>query len=266
MATIFAASIDTDTHRVHIDGGWASPYRRPFLLNFAPPIQFQAGLINVNALEGRSISLAGVAAIGRVAANADFYRTQTASKLSSISAIVLTPHSAIVTSSSLRMISSALATPPVRRRPGRRVGAADQQDLAPSASARSTSWPERMPPSMHLDLRADRIDDLRQRGDGGRAPSSWRPPWLETTIASAPVLAASSASSASRMPFRISLPPQSLRIHSTSSQFSVGSNCWPSRPQRGHVLRALDVADDVAEGPALAAQHGQPPSAASSPC
>jgi hypothetical protein len=41
---------------------------------FCAAIQFQAGLINVNALEGRSISRAGVAAIGSVAANADFYR------------------------------------------------------------------------------------------------------------------------------------------------------------------------------------------------
>jgi hypothetical protein len=37
--------------------------------------------------------------------------TQTASRLSSISAIVLTPHSPIVVSISLAMMSSALATP-----------------------------------------------------------------------------------------------------------------------------------------------------------
>jgi len=40
-ATISAASIDTDTRRVHVDGGWASPYRRPFLLNFAPRFNFK---------------------------------------------------------------------------------------------------------------------------------------------------------------------------------------------------------------------------------
>ena len=28
-----ASSIDIDTRRAHADGGWASPYRRPFLLN-----------------------------------------------------------------------------------------------------------------------------------------------------------------------------------------------------------------------------------------
>src|SRR5262249_58786708 len=57
------------------------------------------------------------------------------------------------------------------------------------------------------------------------APSSWRPPWLETTIACAPLLAASSASSVSRMPLRISLPGQIERIQSTSFQFSEVSNC-----------------------------------------
>ena len=44
-------------------------------------------------------------------------------------------------------------------------------------------------------------------------------------MASAPVLAAISASSLSSMPFRISLPPQRSLIHSTSFQESCGSNC-----------------------------------------
>ena len=97
------------------------------------------------------------------------------------------------------------------------------------------------------------------------APSSWRPPWLETMSASAPLSTASCASSASWMPLRISLPPQRFLIHSTSSQDSAGSNClavhsdsepmfstpltWPTmlpnwrrgvpsmpRPQRGLVI------------------------------
>jgi len=57
------------------------------------------------------------------------------------------------------------------------------------------------------------------------APSSWRPPWLLTTSASVPESTASRASSTSWMPLRISLPPQRFLIHSTSSQFSRGSNC-----------------------------------------
>lgn len=39
---ICSASIDTDTRRAHADGGWASPHRRPFLLNFAPRFNFKA--------------------------------------------------------------------------------------------------------------------------------------------------------------------------------------------------------------------------------
>ncbi len=57
------------------------------------------------------------------------------------------------------------------------------------------------------------------------APSSWRPPWLQTISASAPESTASRASSTSWMPLRISLPPQRFLIHSTSSQFRRGSNC-----------------------------------------
>ena len=57
------------------------------------------------------------------------------------------------------------------------------------------------------------------------APSSWRPPWLLTISASAPLSTASCASSTSRMPLRISLPPQRFLIHSTSSQLRRGSNC-----------------------------------------
>ncbi len=100
------------------------------------------------------------------------------------------------------------------------------QDLAPSASARTTSMPVRMPPSNMISIcepTASTISGSTSIEDG--APSSWRPPWLETTMACAPVLAASSASSTSRMPFRISLPGQIERIQSMSFQFSEVSNC-----------------------------------------
>jgi hypothetical protein len=40
-----------------------------------------------------------------------------------------------------------------------------------------------------------------------KAPSSCRPPWFDTISASAPVSAASRASSASRLPFRNPLAP-----------------------------------------------------------
>ena len=85
------------------------------------------------------------------------------------------------------------------------------------------------------------------------APSSCRPPWLETMMASAPVLAARMASSLSRMPFRISLPPQRCLIHSTSAQDRRGSNCsW-----------VHDISEERSPTPlawpALGAQHAQAP-------
>ena len=57
------------------------------------------------------------------------------------------------------------------------------------------------------------------------APSSWRPPWLLTTMASAPASTASWASSGTMIPFRISRPPHCFFTHSTSAHESVGSNC-----------------------------------------
>ena len=125
----------------------------------------------------------------------------------------------------------------------------------------STSWPERMPPSIQTSIcepTASTIAGSALIDDG--APSSWRPPWLETISASAPLSTASRASSTSRMPFRISLPPQRFLIHSTSSQFRRGSNC-SRRPgdERRHVADALDVADDVAEAAPLRAEHAQAP-------
>ena len=99
------------------------------------------------------------------------------------------------------------------------------------------------------------------------APSSWRPPWLETTIAAAPVPAAALASSTSRMPLMISLPGQMLRIHSMSFQFSASSNCVRGPfGQRLDVLHAFHMAGQVAEGPALARQHAVDPAAVWSPC
>ncbi|EWS63389.1 hypothetical protein Y695_03380 [Hydrogenophaga sp. T4] len=103
------------------------------------------------------------------------------------------------------------------------------------------------------------------------APSSWRPPWLLTTMASAPLATASLASSTSMMPLRISLPPHCALTQATSSHDSVGSNCslvheasdfilvtaftWPTRlpklwrrvpamprHQRGLVIRLMMLA------------------------
>jgi len=59
------------------------------------------------------------------------------------------------------------------------------------------------------------------------APSSWRPPWFaDDLIASAPTFSAIRASSASRMPLRMTLPPQLFLQRAILSQSKdVGSNC-----------------------------------------
>jgi len=94
--------------------------------------------------------------------------------------------SAIVTSSSLRMISSTRVTPFSPSRPGRREKRGDQGAARASASALSTSWRSARavdstsfgrPPRDHFGQR--RIDDA--------VPSSCRPPWLETPIGRAPL-------------------------------------------------------------------------------
>ena len=62
------------------------------------------------------------------------------------------------------------------------------------------------------------------------------------------------------MPFRISLPGQIERIQSMSFQFSEVSNCDAVHSDKlGEILGAFDVADDVAEAAALAAQHAGDP-------
>ena len=98
--------------------------------------------------------------------------------------------------------------------------------LAPKAQALSTSCPLRMPPSIQTSIWSPTAATMA--GSASillGAPSSWRPPWLLTTMASAPLATASLASSTSMMPLRMSLPPHCALTQATSSQFRVGSNC-----------------------------------------
>ncbi len=93
------------------------------------------------------------------------------------------------------------------------------QDRAPSASARIMSAPVRTPESNITSISEPTASTTRgsaEIADG--APSSWRPPWFDTLMASAPVVTAILASSTSRMPLRISLPGHRLLTHSTSFQ------------------------------------------------
>ena len=135
------------------------------------------------------------------------------------------------------------------------------QERAPSASARIMSAPVRTPESNITSISEPTASTTRGSAaiaDG--APSSWRPPWLDTLMASAPVVTAILASSTSRMPLRISLPGHRLLTHSTSFQRQrrVELARGPCG-QRVDVLHALHVAGEIAEGLALALEDRQRP-------
>lgn len=86
----------------------------------------------------------------------------------------------------------------------------------------------------HVEVLADDLKRLCHAGLAMRpeivdgAPSSWRPPWLETMIASAPQSRAPTASSASTIPFRMIVPSQRSRIQSSALKLSVWSNWLPT--------------------------------------
>src|SRR5450830_1474405 len=125
------------------------------------------------------------------------------------------------------MMSRHLLTPasPMAPRPYRN-GRPIYTPLAPRATALSTSWPERMPPSICTSISEPTASTMAGKASiDDCAPSSWRPPWLDTISASAPLATARRASSGSMMPLMMSLPPQRCLIHSTSAQDRLKSNC-----------------------------------------
>ncbi len=96
---------------------------------------------------------------------------------------------------------------------------------------RTTSRPLRMPESARIfssPCTASAIAGSARAVDG--TPSSWRPPWLDTTMPSAPNFTASRASSGSRMPLISIGPFQNARIHSRSFHEIDGSKLLPSQP------------------------------------
>ena len=80
------------------------------------------------------------------------------------------------------------ARPARRRRRGPRAGRGPTRTArAPSASAFRTSVPRRMPPSRSTSIRPSTASTTSGSASIVAAtPSSWRPPWFETTIAAAP--------------------------------------------------------------------------------
>ena len=96
---------------------------------------------------------------------------------------------------------------------------------APTASALTMSEPRRTPPSQITSTRSPTASTIsgRRSNDAG-APSSWRPPWLETAMAVTPASAASRASATDWIPLRTSGPSQIERNHSRSRHERPGSN------------------------------------------
>ena len=92
------------------------------------------------------------------------------------------------------------------------------------------------------------------------APSSCRPPWFDTTNASAPLRTASRASSAIHDAFQhqLAAPPVFDPRHVVPTQRRIELLRGPAG-QRTHVLDTGDVTDDVAELAPPRVQHAPPP-------
>ena len=141
------------------------------------------------------------------------------------------------------------------------------QPRAPRASALSTSWPERTPPSNSTSMRSPTAPAIAgSDAIEERAPSSWRPPWFETTMPSTPAAAASLASSTSRMPFSTSLarPQAAHPVDVAPVQRAVVIVVGPAARQH-RALRlalALEVEVDIAERAPPRAQHVRDPARA----
>ena len=149
-----------------------------------------------------------------------------------ISLIDFAPVSVIATFISFSIRFSRLATPAwpavasayKKARPSSTVS-------APSAIIRTTSSPLRIPLSARMAISPFTASAIAGSARAEEStPSSWRPPWLETTIPSAPKRTASRASSGSRIPLITIGPSQKSRIHSRSFHEMDGSKLFPSQP------------------------------------
>src|SRR5882672_1350760 len=151
-----------------------------------------------------------------------------------------TPESCMARTSSSRRISSARAAPasPAAQAPYS-VARPSITPSAPSASAFTTSTPRRTPPST-----STLILPFTARTMGGSAssaataPSSCRPPWLDTTTASTPIAASRAASSARRIPFTSIFLGQRSRISFRPSQLKSASQKRPTEEAISETLVA----------------------------
>ena len=135
---------------------------------------------------------------------------------------------------------------------------------APRARARTTSAPRRTPPSSRTSIRLPTASTISGSASMvARVPSSWRPPWFDTTRPSMPCSAARRASAAVITPFRRSGPDQRERNHARSAQAMDGSTCRLATPARVtmSVRGAPGRADEIRQRQApLAHQHPPHPS------
>ena len=96
------------------------------------------------------------------------------------------------------------------------------------------SYPDLIPPSICTSMpepsRAFKIGQSIEIDE--HALSNYRPPWLDTIIASAPDFRHILASSSSKMPLIINLPGHRSRTQATSSQFNAGSNYSAAHDER----------------------------------
>ena len=144
-----------------------------------------------------------------------------------------TPVSAIATRISASISFSTCATP-ASPRAGERIGPrpAEQDEVGAKREHPHDVESERTPPSASTGSSSG--NGVGNRAASARAldstPSSWRPPWLETTIPSAPLAAASRASSGSSMPLITSGPCHCERTHSTSFQVTLASKLLATQP------------------------------------
>src|SRR3954452_20532596 len=91
---------------------------------------------------------------------------------------------------------------------------------APRATAFSTSAAQRMPPSINTTASGSASRTSTSASSAATAPSTWRPPWFDTTTPSMPWSSASCASSAVSTPLTSSGSDVCPRSQSRSSQVS----------------------------------------------
>ena len=94
--------------------------------------------------------------------------------------------------------------------------------FAPSASALTMSEPRRKPPSIITTASPAASTISGSASIVASEPSSWRPPWFDTTTPSAPWSSASRVSSAVSTPLISIGPPHAFLMKAMSSQFSIG--------------------------------------------